>query len=278
MIKKEDVTIIIPSLIKPGRSAIAIKECLESLHESGFPFDNIIVATNGEFIEPIPGDTPTPHRVHNWRQGQTMAVNAAVATINTTWIMVTNDDMVFPPDWFEKLTMGLSGGTDEFTISPQLIEPTDGAPTFIKYFCGGIGGDWDKQKFMKYAKVHREEGIRSGFNLPFLMKKEVWDTIGGYDVNYSPFGSNSDSDLQYKLKLAGVQMLQNTMCPVYHFSNTSDTFTPENRPHWEKNWQYFIKKWGFPRTDDGIWEATFTIPMDKLLFKPSWIGKYGEIK
>lgn len=307
MLDKKDVTIIIPTMASE-RNEYALNQCLTSLLESGFPPENIIVAVNGLFTDA--GQTDKRFKVV-WveEQGQCKAVNAAVATANTPWIMVTNDDMVYPPDWFERLVepigvfifdaeKGLSVSQLEFnqekialhfdasysqsllkepfTLSPQLIEPRDGAPTFKKVFFGGIGGDWNKDGFMEYAKIHEGQGVRSGFNLPFLMKKEVWDLIGGYDVNYDPWGSNSDSDLQYKLKLAGVKMYQNTDCPVYHFSNTSDTFVPENRGFWQKNWEYFIEKWGFERTDNGIWEATFEIPMDKLKFCPIWKGFFSR--
>ena len=62
-------------------------------------------------------------------------------------------------------------------------------------------------------------GLRTGFNLPFLIKRELWDMVGGYDINYDPWGSNGDSDLEYKIRLAGVQPYQNTNSIVYHFSH-----------------------------------------------------------
>lgn len=268
---KSDVTIVIPTLANE-RNAYALKECLTSLFESGFPKENIIVVYNGEF-----GINLDLYAKVMWieDQGQCKAVNAAVATVNTPWIMVSNDDMIYPPDWFEKLTAHIQHS--EGCVSPQLVEPRDGAPTFIKYFCGGVGGDFDKQKFLNFAEKHNSEEavLRSGFNLPFLLKKEIWDLVGGYNVNYDPWGSNSDSDLEYKLKLAGIQPLQDTGCLVYHFSNTSDTFVPENRPYWEKNWNYFIEWWGFPRTDNGIWEADFVIPTENK-FHPHWEGFYAH--
>lgn len=270
MINKNDVTIVIPTLANE-RNEFALKECLLSLYESDFPMDHIIVAYNGVFGGFGVQDVKT---IWVEEQGQCKAVNATVATVNTHWVMVSNDDMIYPKDWFERLT-----DFDEneiWCISPVLVEPRPGAPTFIVYPCGGVGGDWDKEKFMEFAQKYEGSGLRSGFNLPFLVKKEVWDLVGGYDVNFDPFSSNSDSDLEYKFKLAGVKMYQNTNCPVYHFSNTSDTFLPENRSYWEKNWNYFIEKWGFPRTDDGIWEATFEIPMDKLRFHPFWEGFYSR--
>ena len=84
--------------------------------------------------------------------------------------------------------------------------------------------------------------------------------------------------LKYKIRLAGVQPHQNTNSIVYHFSNTTPTFSPDNRSFWEKNWHYFINKWGFERAsvNEGIWEASFSIPTIEQgrIFRPSWENKY----
>lgn len=268
MIKKTDISIIIPTLNDP-RNNYALGECLTSLKESGFPMENVIIAYNGTDGEKIESP-PCCQAIFIPDQGQCKAVNTAAKKVETKWIMVTNDDMIYPPHWLKDLTF-----SDEYlvgVISPQLIEPRDGAPTFKKYFCGGVGGDWNKRKFLEYAKnLHIGEGIRPGFNLPFLLRMSDWDLVEGYDENYDPWGSNSDSDLEYKFKLAGIPMLQNTYCTVYHFSNTSDTFHPRNRNYWQQNWDYFVEKWGFERVDSPeIWTTEFEIPYDKLKYRPEW--------
>lgn len=281
MIDPSQVTIIIPHLGVNQESKYALEQCLDSLLETCEC--RILVALNGEHAAANLLEWPLEF-VYNERvstilipaQGQCKAVNAAVATTNTPWIFVTNDDMVYPPGWFEKLTK--FSNPDIHCISPKLVEPRPGAPTFIVEFCGGAGGDFDKQKFLNFVKNYKDPkfDISRGFNLPFLITRELWNTVGGYDINYDPWGSNSDSDLEYKIKLAGVQSYQDSHVLVYHFSQTSGTFEPKNRPSWEKNWQYFIDKWGFPRTDDGIWEASFTIPDEGRIFRPEWEGKYGK--
>jgi GT2 family glycosyltransferase len=267
MIDKRDVTIIIPHLGGTQASEYALNQCVGSLEATEVSMKKIVVAN---------GERCVTHMSNVWleRQGQCGAVNAAVAITNTPWILITNDDMVYPQGWFEKLTTGTDGLA---CISPKLIEPTQGAPTFGTYFCGGAGGDFDKKKFTDYAELYVGEGFRSGFNLPFLIKRELWDLVGGYDINYDPWGSNSDSDLEYKIRLAGVLPIQNTSAIVYHFGQTSGTFSPEHQSHWQQNWDYFIKKWGFPRTDKGIWEASFDIPTvnEGRVFTPKWEGKWS---
>lgn len=273
MIRPEDVTIIIPHLGGTSESEYAMNACVNSIIEtSNSPF---ILAKNGDrcldrhFLK---------NRIVIIAQGQCKAVNAAVATTNTPWIFITNDDMIYPPGWFERLIDWHIHGMprEPICLSPKLIEPRPGAPTFEVQPFGGAGGDFDKEAWLQYAEKYANGiGLRTGFNLPLLISRELWDTIGGYDINYDPWGSNSDSDLEYKIKLAGIQPFQNTNCIVYHFSQTSGTFSPEHQDAWQRNLDYFTKKWGFPRTSDNIWEATFSIPDEGRIFRPQWEGKYA---
>lgn len=273
MIKRSDVTIVIPHLGATKEQCYSLTQCLASLKEYS-PDIQILVVKNGN----IPCTCRRDIRMI--QQGQCKAVNAAVAITYNPWIMVSNDDMVYSPDWFEYLTRHLEQETNLLCVSPKLVEPRKGAPTFLEYFCGGAGGDFDKEKFLRYVEEwHQGDNdiVSNGFNLPFLIRRDLWDTIGGYDIKYDPWGSNSDSDLEYKIKLAGIQPVQAEECLVYHFSQTSGTFEPRNQDAWQKNWDYFIEKWGFPRTDEGIWEASFSISTvdEGRIYQPAWEGKYA---
>ncbi len=269
MINPEDVTIIIPHLGNSPVSEYALDQCLLSLED--FPAE-VFVVHNG--LNDCKHHAFCPMHINY--QGQCRAVNAAVAASNTPWVLISNDDMVYPLGWFERLTSWSVNGRDPLCISPQLVEPRPGAPTFLTHFCGGAGGDFNLKNFSDFVIAAGGEGLRTGFNLPFLIRRDVWDTIGGYDRNYDPWGSNSDSDLEYKIRLAGIYPNQNTNCLVYHFSQTSGTFSPEHQGAWAKNWDYFIKKWGFPRTDQRIWEADFPMPTKEegRIYCPEWEGKY----
>lgn len=277
MIERKDVTIIIPHFGGTQEAEYAFNQCILSLNETEPSIERITIKNGNKCFE-----HQTSLCVQ--KQGQCKAVNAAVAITTTPWIFVTNDDMIYPPGWFEKLvvdhnismpSIDIEYIDNLMCISPRLVEPRSGAPTFINEFCGGAGGDFDKQKFLDFSSQYAGEGLKTGFNLPFLISRELWDTIGGYDVQYDPWSSNSDSDLEYKIKLAGIQPYQNNNCVVYHFSQTSGTFEPRNQIYWQNNWDYFIKKWGFPRTDSGIWEASFEIPKENI-YHPTWEGKYGS--
>ncbi len=263
MIEPKDVTIIIPHLGGTAEAEYALDECLKSLDETA-PDINRILVINGSRC--VAHQDVWDMKLVN--QGQCKAVNAAVAVTNTPWVFVTNDDMIYAPGWWENLTKALD--TTLLCVSPKLVEPRPGAPTFeVQDF--GVAGNFYKAKWLEFAKNYKGVGIRTGFNLPFLISRTLWNTIYGYDNNYDPWGSNGDSDLEYKIRLAGVQPMQNTDSIVYHFSQTSGTFNPENDSHRFRNYAYFKEKWGFDRTDNGIWEATFDIPKPpERIFTPEW--------
>src|SRR3990167_1014194 len=278
MIDQKSVTIIIPHLGGTAEAEYALDECLKSLNETVPDIKKIIARNGNQCTE----ETPLYETgIILSEQGQCKAVNAAAATTNTPWIFITNDDMIYAPGWWEALNNWTNAkDKNMLCISPQLVEPRQGAPTFKTVFFGGAGGDFNKELWIDFVKNYGGEGygIRTGFNLPFLIRRELWDTVVGYDINYDPWVSNGDSDLEYKIKLAGVQPYQNQNCLVYHFSQTSGTFNPANDSYRFANYAYFKEKWGFDRTDDGIWEATFSIPTKKegRIFNPPWENKYGN--
>ena len=154
MIDQSQVSIIIPHISLSRETEFSLKECLQSLIETTSNC-KIIVVTNGS--KPMNGykwNNLNPiydrvKRIHVEEQGQCKSVNAAIATVNTPWVFVTNNDMVYAPGWWEKMTNDLR--EDILCISPMLVEPRPGAPTFLVEFCGGAGGDFDKQKWLDYA-------------------------------------------------------------------------------------------------------------------------------
>lgn len=278
-----DLTIIVPtrnhgdSNDHTRKINYATNLCLKSLLKTTPKEVKIIVASNGGDAKHVDVDGSIHggtriHRINLWNQGQCKAVNAASALVQTKWIMVTNDDMIFPDGWLERLLEPYGFASE--CVSPKLVEPNEGAPTFIKYNCGGADGDFNYEKFEHFVrqyKIDKNNLWQNGFNLPFIIKTDLWRKIDGYDISYDPWSSNSDSDLLYKIKLAGVSPKQSQASLVYHFSQTSGTFHPDHQEAWNKNWNYFIDKWGFERASSPeIWTGEFDIPLDKLKYRPNW--------
>ena len=245
-------SVIIPTL--PSKNQDYLNLCVNSfIQNSSNNYDfEVLKAENGE-------GTPYP-------QGQCRAVNREAKKAQGEWLFIVNDDMYFPKDWDKHLTFPSA------CFSPNLLEPLEqgSAPPFLKLDAGFSMENFNRKKVDSYTNT--ENTIENGFNLPFFIYKDLWDCIGGYDENYDPWGTNSDSDLEYKVVLAGVQPKRKRDMLVYHFGSKSGSHLYQD--YWQKNFQYFIDKWGFERiSSPQIWNAELNIPIDKLKFKPYWMKK-----
>jgi len=216
------------------------------------------------------------------KQGQCHAVNTGVKMLKKSvdYIFISNDDMYYAPGWLQ-----IPDKSDYLCWSPNLVEPTNNlgsAPPFLKLDAGFTLDEFDIEKvdeFVKNQVTYANEPDETGFNFPVFIKKDLWDMIGGYDEFYDPWGSNSDTDLQTLIELAGVQPMRNRDSLVYHFSNKSDTFDRTHQDAWQRNFDYYREKFGYTRDDEpkpNTWMATGMVNREKLIFHPDWEDEHAS--
>lgn len=268
------VSVVIPTLA--GVTEPYLKLCVESLRAT-VDWD-IIVVTNGTPTA-LPLDIQgVTKRLHTRDQGQCNAVNIGASQVapDTDYIFISNDDMYYAPGWNKNLRF------DDPVFSPNLVEPDNNhgsAAPFVKCAGGFTLNEFDKELVDGVVYVYAETGVKEpGLNFPLFIRKDVWDTIEGYDIAFDPWGSGSDTDLQMKIELAGIKPVRIRDVLVYHFSNKSGTFDGTHQDYWQNNWEYLQDKWGFNRDEAGsdTWYCKNMIMWDKLKYHPSWKGKYAE--
>jgi glycosyltransferase involved in cell wall biosynthesis len=275
------VTVIIPTIQK---NEPYLRKTVESLRaaEASKNWDIIVVSNGGPYYPLV--DLKATRRLHITPQGQCIAVNygAQLVSPDTKYIMVSNDDMYYAPDWGQNLRF------DHLCFSPNLVEPTNNAGSaepFLKLDAGFTLDEFNQQGVDEFVSSiishsgHEEVSETTGFNLPFFIRKDVWETIGGYDEKYDPWGSNSDTDLQTLIELSGVQPMRLRDVLVYHFSNKSGTFDGTHQKEWQENFDYYGQKFGFTRDDDpkpNTWMATGLVNQALNTFHPAWEGKYRD--
>jgi len=272
----QKLTILIPTLASKA-SLPYLEKCIQSIRDSQTVDHDILVMVNGGNMIKL----NVPARIYYTDvQGQCNAVNQLAKMVETEWMMVTDDDSMFPPNW-ERLFEN-EKESDVLCMNSMESGKVGSAPPFVVNNCGYDIASFDYEKFKTDAvRIGSDEGtksghLESGFSFPFAIKKTLWDTVEGYDVAYDPWGSNCDSDLHYKIRLAGVDPKRDRRILNYHFSQISGTFefsdTPEGNEHhrrWMMNKRYFTEKWGFERIGSPeIW-STFTIPTERK-FHPKW--------
>lgn len=279
------VSVIIPSLYEVDGKylELAVKSLRETTNWQ------IVVVTNGTKHTPnLKHIKGMSIHLHTPAQGQNGAVNigAQVVEPTTDYLMVSNADMYYAPGWNKNLRF------DDLVFSPNLIEPTDNAgsaPPFLKY-PGGLTLEEFNQAMINDTVAHlvhndseeTKPKTEDGFNLPFFIRRDVWQTIEGYDIKYDPWGSNGDTDLQTKIELAGIKPRRYRDVLVYHFSNKSGTFDFSHagrQEAWQKNFDYYRQKWGYTRDDEpkaDVWYSKNMVLQDKLIYHPPWEGKYAS--
>ena len=257
------VSIIVPTLRENNKY---LEKIVSSIKKYSTKEHQIIVATNNGPAWDVNIDGV--QIVHNESQGQCQAVNKAVKEAVNEYILILDDDMVAPSNW-EKILEKVDGLN---FLCGNVMEHGRQGSSFLVNDCGADVDEFDEEKFEKSSIEMSEDITRQGFGFPLLIKKDIWEKIGGYNEELDPWGSNADSFLQYKLMLAGVLMKQYLGILFYHFQCKSGTFTKEEaQPYWTKNNNYFPQFWGFGRSNaPNIWSCEFIIPLDKLIYKPDW--------
>lgn len=259
------VSAVIPSLYEVDHEYL--KLCVESLRESGFG-GQIIVVTNGTSSKPVLDIKGVSVHLHTKQQGQCNAVNIGAQLVQSDYMMVSNSDMYYAPGWDKNLRFNYP------VFSPNLVEPTNNhgsAEPFLKFTGGFNLEEFEKGMIDGFIgrQVDKIEEDELGFNLPFFIKRDFWNFLGGYDIAYDPWGSNSDTDLQTRINLAGVTPMRLRDVLVYHFSNKTPTFSPENDKFRLFNFDYFKDKFGFDRDElkSDVWYNKDMIPEDKNKIK-----------
>ncbi len=270
-------SVVIPSLANEATLPY-LKLCVESLRASGFG-GSIIVVTNGTKHKPALDIEGITIHTHVRTPGQCGAVNIGAQLVPPydKFMMVSNDDMYYAPGWDEKLPKDMP-----LVWSPNLVEPENNAGSaqpFLKCDGGYTLDEFNKDRVDHFVSKNKENTMEAGFNLPFFINMDVWRSIGGYDTTYDPWGSNSDTDLQTLINIAGITPVRLRDVLVYHFSNKSGTFDGTHQEEWQRNFDYYRTKFGYTRDDEpqaDVWYNTNMVLEDKLTFEPEWKGKYLE--
>lgn len=267
------ISILIPTL---RENIEYLKMTVDSIRKYSHEPHEIIVCTNDG--NPWDVGIEGVRTVHNIPQGQCGAVNLGVKNATNDFILVSDDDVVFPPNW------------EELTEKTKEVDFLSG--NFMEGRCKGVGscypwtiynaGDnpqnFNWEEWEKKSIELAEQRWENGFGFPLICKKSLWEEIGGYDESFDPWGSNCESDVEYKLMLKGIMPMRWRGVLTYHFSNISGTFTkPEALPYWERNKRLFGEKWGLIRAGiPQIWLCDFKIDGKNLRYRPSWAKILGN--
>ena len=239
------ISVIIPTYQSPDYLDL----CLKSAFEGQKNKNEIIVVVDGfyELNKHVLDKYPDVNILDlGFNQGLPVATNWGIYNASNEYILVVNDDNVFPKNWDVDLEPHLS---KKVVVSPNQIEPN---PSMFKQFkiqnLGKNPNEFNLEKFWDYAQsIKLNQFDNTGSTLPFAMHKLDYLAIGGWDIMY-PSPHVVDWDFFLKCEYVGYRMDRVYSTHFYHFAGASTRSTPEQNAESNRKenlaHQFFANKWG----------------------------------
>jgi len=149
-------------------------------------------------------------------RGYPAAVNLGLREATGDVLIISNNDIVFTPHWFDELLKPLQRGYD---ISSIRITDSDGWTT--------------------------EDKITEGdkFGSLWAMKRRVYETIGGFDESFGR-GTFEDTDYRRRAIQAGFRIAKNHNGLVEHIARATFRVVDPEGDGFRRNREIFRRKWG----------------------------------
>lgn len=221
-----------------------LRNCLDSLSKhSTLKIQPIVIANEGKdgTVDWLQSVQKIDYIHAKRNMGICYALNIARSLAKADYIVYSNDDMYFLPDWDVKMMQEIKQLDHHyFMLSATMIEPEEtGNPCVSIANYGRDLDSFDEKKLVSTFHTHHKEDWKGSTWPPNVVHKDIWDLVGGLSIEYSP-GMYSDPDFSMKLYQAGVRHFKgigNSM--VYHFGSKSTKRIRKN-----KGRSTFILKWG----------------------------------
>lgn len=235
-------SVIIPTYKEPEYLDICLKSCFEGQVNN----NEIIVVVDGyyELNKPVLDKYPKVNVLDlGSNQGLSVATNWGVYNATKEWIIVVNDDNVFPKNWDERLEIFKQKG---IVISPNQIEPNPSIfPQFIIKDLGKSPEEFDLETYWEFEQTQYKQAELNGSTLPFMMNKYDYLAVGGWDVMY-PSPHVVDWDFFLKCEYVGYSM-KRAYVNFYHFAGAATRKTREQSAESTRKelvaHEFFATKW-----------------------------------
>jgi O-antigen biosynthesis protein len=221
----EPASIVIATFDRPDD----LRACLRSLmSQTTSRATEIIVVDNhpaSGLTPPVVVEFPRARLLSEERQGLSYARNAGIAASTGAIIVATDDDVVMPPDWLEKLLAPFS--RDDVMIVTGNVLPAELATRAQQLFehYGGLGrgfvrveagGEWFGSWYREAVPTWQ---LGATANAAFRATIFSHPQIGTLDPALgagSPTGCSEDTDLFYRVLAAGFTIVYEPAAYVWH--------------------------------------------------------------
>jgi O-antigen biosynthesis protein len=193
-------------------------------------------------------------------QGFTLSVNRGVKKSIEPYVLVLNSDTEAFPHALEYMAQNLDDGAavcgalllyPQNHPHPQLRGRVQHAGVAFEH--DGIPYHWCAQRHPDAPAVRTWRSINAVTGAALMVKREIWDKLGGFDAKYAP-GCYEDIDLCLGVKKLKQEVVYDPRAVFYHWEHMSQTqesnwFSQQNL---QKNLGTLFLKWGQQPCDDNL--------------------------
>jgi len=216
------------SILIPTINLKNLEKCVKSILEKSTYQNFEIIVIDGSKSEIISKFTdqyqkvtrhPSPILTFNFSKIN----NFAVSKSNGEYVVFLNDDTeIIEPSWLEEL-LGPLQRKDVGIVGAKLLYPDDrvqhgGTVIGMQGFAGNYGGMYkdDPHYFGMHMMIRNVSAVTAAC---MCMKKELFDSIGGYDEELA--NSWQDVDLCLHVRKLGKQIVYNPFSLIYHYEGAT---------------------------------------------------------
>lgn len=214
------------SIIIPVYNQVAFTlQCLDSLdrHQTKYPFEIIVIddCSRDQTPDLVPLVPGVRYLRNEKNLGFLRSCNRAAQQARGEYLVLLNNDTYVLPHWLDELI-----GTFETKPSAGLVGSKLIYPDGTLQEAGGIiwsdGSGWnygrgDDRKKPEYNYV-RPVDYCSGAAL--AIRAATWHELGGFDERFAP-AYYEDTDLAFRVRNRGLEVLYQPLAAVVHFEGTS---------------------------------------------------------
>jgi GT2 family glycosyltransferase len=221
------IAVVVPS----WNSADLLPRCLDSLAAQEVELELMVVdngSTDGSVA--LLEERGVPHLALPSNRGFAAAVNLGVARVDAGAVLVLNADTVLEPSCVGALAAALEADPGLGGVQPRILqleggEGESGDPDAARLYSAGMRLSADGRAFEtgageKQGATGRERREIFGVcGAACLLRRELFDELGGYDESY--FSFYEDVDLNVRGRVAGWRFDYVPEAVVWHLGNAS---------------------------------------------------------
>ncbi len=239
------VSLVIPLYSGAGLTRRALETIRD--HSGETAFEVILVDdTSDPDTKGLLGLVDGAQIMHNeGNEGYLRSVNRGAASARGEWLVLCNNDIEATAGWLESLLSCAESRDRVGVVAPKFLAP-DGLLSEAGgiLWSDGTGVNYGRGDDPSRPQYEYTREVDYGSAAALLVKRELWQEVGGYDERYAPM-YYEDADLCFEARQRGWEVLFEPSAVVIHAegSTAGTDVNSGHKRHQEVNRVKFVAKW-----------------------------------